>query len=109
MASLPSPSSGRPATRKASIGRRESPLARCRWPRYAVLVHALDPHRVAPQACDMPQHFRRGFTQRPAVMHVVAQGKRAVAVNIDFIDLDVGLAVAEVVLLSEQLADLRTD
>ena len=72
--------------------------------RGAVRVHALDADAVAPQAGEMAQHFRRRFAERPAVVHVVAQRQRAVAEYVDLVGLDVGLAVAQVVLVGKQLA-----
>ena len=52
----------------------------------------------------MLQHFLRAVVQRPVVVLRVAQRQRAVTAQVDAPDLDVGLALAQVVLARQRFA-----
>ncbi|MNI31158.1 hypothetical protein D3C73_850330 [compost metagenome] len=59
----------------------------------------------APETMQMLEHFLGGFSQRFAVVLLVAQGQRAVAATVDAVDLHVGFAVAQVVLRGQGFTD----
>ncbi len=63
-----------------------------------VALQGLQVDIEAPQAMQVLEHVGGGVAQRLAVELLVAQGQRAVAATVDVPDLDVRLAVAEVVL-----------
>jgi hypothetical protein len=74
---------------------------------HLVALHGFEVDVEAPQAMQVLEHFVGGVAQRFAVVLLVAQGQRAVAAAVDAPDLDVGLAVAQVVLGGQLLTDVR--
>ena len=62
----------------------------------------------APKTRHVLEHFLRVVAQRQVVALAVAEGERTVAARVDVPDLDVGLAVADVVLAGQIVQDEKT-